>query len=212
MRSAPRQPADARERLIAAAIELIGRDGVRATTVRHVAEVAGVSGPLVLHHFGSKEGLVAACDQAVIAVIDDAMATLKNTGGDGALAQLLQIEGAGSAIAYVGRSLLDGGVAGRDWFERMMGMTTSGLAEMEAAGTVRPTADPTMRALLLSSMDLGIVLLRPHVERLLGASITDPSVVERWMRMEFDLLARGLFQSGVPGSDADAFTPGEDLS
>jgi AcrR family transcriptional regulator len=203
MRSAPDPPVDARDRLIAAAIDLIGREGVRAATVRRVAEAAGVSGPLVLHHFGSKEGLVTACDETVAAVLGDAMATLTSSGRDGALARLMQIEGTVAALAYIGRSLQDGGSAGSDWFDLMIRMTTSGLADMESTGEVRPTDDPMMRALLLSSMDLGFVLLRPHIERALGAPITDPSVVERWMRTEFDLLSRGLFDT--------ADTPVEDL-
>jgi AcrR family transcriptional regulator len=185
---------DTRNRLIAAAIELIGRDGIRATTVRRLADAVGVSAPLVVHHFGSKAGLVAACDAAVSALLDDAMAAIAEAGGDdGTLQAMLQLEGAGPAIAYIGRSLQDGGDAGRRWFDHMITATADSMAELEAAGRVRPTDDPDFRAVLLAAMDIGVVLLRGHVERLLGASIDDPGVTERWIRAEFDLLSHGLF-------------------
>jgi AcrR family transcriptional regulator len=184
--------------LLTAAIELIGTDGVRAATVRRVAEAVDVSAPLVLHHFGSKAGLIAACDEAVLALIDEVMAAIAESGVDeGALLALLQMEEAAPAIAYIGRSLQDGGEAGRAWFDRMIVLTRDGLAAMEADGLVRPTDDADMRAVLLAAMDIGIVLLRPHVERLLGGSITDPEISGRWIHTEFELLSKGLFQDGA---------------
>lgn len=200
---------DARARLVAAAVDLIGRDGVRATTVRRVAEAVGVSAPLVVHHFGSKAGLVEACDRAVLALLDEVMATIAEQGADeGALQRLLQMDEAVPALAYMGRSLQDGGDAGRFWFDRMLRSTEEGMAELEAAGAVHRSDDPVMRAVLLLAMDLGVVLLRSHVERLLGAPITDPAIADRWIRAEFDLLAKGLFVD--PTGDARDEDAGKD--
>ncbi|MBE0527970.1 MAG: helix-turn-helix transcriptional regulator, partial [Thermoleophilia bacterium] len=52
-----------------AAIRCVAERGITAMTARHVAEVAGVSPALVIHHFGSMEGLRAACDESVAARI-----------------------------------------------------------------------------------------------------------------------------------------------
>jgi TetR/AcrR family transcriptional regulator, regulator of cefoperazone and chloramphenicol sensitivity len=49
-----------------AAIERLPKDRFAGTTVRAVAADAGVSPALVLHHFGSKEGLHRACDEYVV--------------------------------------------------------------------------------------------------------------------------------------------------
>ena len=46
-------------------MELFGAEGVAATSLRSVAGAAGVSPGLVVHHFGSKQGLVRAVDEAV---------------------------------------------------------------------------------------------------------------------------------------------------
>ncbi len=46
-----------RERLWAAAVELFNAKGFTATTVREIAEAAGVTKPVVYYYFGSKEGI-----------------------------------------------------------------------------------------------------------------------------------------------------------
>lgn len=66
--TAPRRPAHrprraaartvpARERLLATASELFTRRGYAATSVREIVSGAGVTKPLLYHHFGSKEGI-----------------------------------------------------------------------------------------------------------------------------------------------------------
>ena len=52
----------ARARIRDAALRLFGDRGTDGTTIRDIAATAGVSGGLVRHHFGSKEGLRDACD------------------------------------------------------------------------------------------------------------------------------------------------------
>ena len=55
-----------RERLIEAAVKLFGRDGFDATSVRAVADEAGVSFSLIRFYFGSKEGLLEAAEERVV--------------------------------------------------------------------------------------------------------------------------------------------------
>ena len=178
--------------MVQAAVELIGRAGRQAATVRKVAEAAGVSAPLVMHHFGSKAGLVRACDEHVRSRLQAAASIVGDTGQDGGLRDLLGVAGIETAIVYVGRSMQDGGQVGREWFDHMFQISLTEYEGLVAAGTARPSQDPTMLALLLMAMDLGMVVLRPLVEQTLGSNLTDPAVVQRWMRTEFDLLTRGL--------------------
>lgn len=192
MRSAVRDLDDSRSRMVHAAVERIGRVGRQAATVRKVAEAAGVSAPLVMHHFGSKAGLVRACDEHVRSRLEAAMAIVGGSGHDAGLRDLLGVDGIETAIVYVGRSMQDGGEVGREWFDHMFEMSVTQYEGLLAAGTARPSQDPTMLALLLMAMDLGMVLLRPLVEQTLGSNLTDPAVVQRWMRTEFDLLTHGL--------------------
>ena len=160
--------------------------------MREVADAAGVSAPLVMHHFGSKAGLVRACDEHVRSRLEAGMAIVDEMGEDAGLRDLLGVDGMETAIVYVGRSMQDGGEVGREWFDHMFQMSVTGYEELVEAGRARPSDDPIMRALLFVAMDLGMVVLRPLVEETLGLSLTDPAVVERWMRTEFGLLAHGL--------------------
>lgn len=50
----------ARERLLDAAEALFGQHGIRATSIRDLAQAASVNLAAVNYHFGSKEGLIAA--------------------------------------------------------------------------------------------------------------------------------------------------------
>lgn len=194
---------DARSRLVVAAMELVGERGIDATTVRAVAERARVSPPLVMHHFGSKDGLLAACDERVRAVMGEAVTALTAGGASEATTRaLLALPDVSAALSYIARSLLQGGDVGRWWFDEMLGLTLDGLATAEAAGLARPASDPVARAVLLISMDLGMVLMRPLVEARLGGSLADPAIVERWVHAEMDLLTRGVM-TPVPDDTHD---------
>ncbi len=57
---------DGAERLRDAALALFGEQGYAATTVRAIAERAGVTAGLVVHHYGTKENLRAAVDRYVL--------------------------------------------------------------------------------------------------------------------------------------------------
>lgn len=188
-----------------AAIEMIGAEGAKATTVRRVAQAAGVSAPLVLHHFGSKAGLIGACDEHVLGLVETLIDAMSATDGsvEAGIQHLLARPDAAAGIVYIGRSLQDDGELGRVWFHRLYELTRAGVDEMTAAGVARPVDDPTMTALLLLAMDLGMVLLRPHVERVLDGALTDAAITERWVTAEFDLFTRALFTAN-PSDDVPA--------
>lgn len=65
-----RSAQEARAHLVAVAREQIARSGPAALRLKEVAVQAGVSHPTILHHFGSREGLVAA-------VVADTMGSLQ---------------------------------------------------------------------------------------------------------------------------------------
>src|SRR5512141_2313507 len=56
-RRAPTRTLPARERLLATASVLFTRRGYAATSVREIVAGAGVTQPILYHHFGSKEGI-----------------------------------------------------------------------------------------------------------------------------------------------------------
>ncbi len=61
----------ARERILDAAIEVLKADGYAGLTIAKVAAGAGESKPLVVYHYGSKQGLVRAAGRAIAEMITD---------------------------------------------------------------------------------------------------------------------------------------------
>src|SRR5690625_752779 len=53
---------DGAERILHAALDLFGQQGVSATSLKAIAASAGVSQALIIHHYGSKDSLRTACD------------------------------------------------------------------------------------------------------------------------------------------------------
>ena len=64
---------DARDALLGRIIEHIATDGLSGTSLRELAESVGTSHRMVLYHFGSRDGLVAAIVDAVEAGQRDAL-------------------------------------------------------------------------------------------------------------------------------------------
>jgi TetR/AcrR family transcriptional repressor of bet genes len=61
----------ARERILEAAIEVLKADGYAGLTIAKVAAAAGESKPLVVYHYGSKQGLVQAAGQSIAEMITE---------------------------------------------------------------------------------------------------------------------------------------------
>jgi AcrR family transcriptional regulator len=70
-----REPGDRRERILTSAAALFARKGVAATTVREIADEAGILSGSLYHHFESKEAMV---DEIVTSYLDDLRARYKH--------------------------------------------------------------------------------------------------------------------------------------
>lgn len=158
-----------------------GADGVAGTSVRAVAADAGVSAALVLHHFGSKDGLRQACDDHVLSGVDS----------EADLAAVL--EAATPVRRYLARSLLDGTDGASALFDSIVARTESWLAEGEAEGWVRPCSDARARAVTYVSWLLAPLVLGRQVGRLLGGDPAETDVAVRSAVAGLEMLTRGLF-------------------
>lgn len=68
--------AQTRDALVAAGLEIFGRDGFHAASTRAIAESAGVNQALIAYHFGGKEGLYRATIESITANITAHMGPL----------------------------------------------------------------------------------------------------------------------------------------
>lgn len=149
----------ARARIRDAAVLRFARSGFGAS-VRTVAADAGVSAGLVIHHFGSKEQLHAACDAHVLARIVEAKRQHLEQAASGRLLEVLaQTEEMAPLVGYVLRSLQAGGTVGREFVEHMIADAEAYTAEAVGSGLAKPSRDERARVRYLVLSTLGALLL-----------------------------------------------------
>lgn len=142
-----------------AALEVFGRDGF-GVGVRAIAAAAGVSPGLVNHHFGSKDGLRAACDAYVAETVRAGKSeSLKSADPATWFAQMAEVEGYAPLMAYLMRSLQTGGDLAKLLWHKMIDDAEQYLEEGVRAGTVKPSIDPRARARFLTLSGAGSFLL-----------------------------------------------------
>jgi AcrR family transcriptional regulator len=157
MRSADDLTATARIR--DAAIEQFGEHGFDVG-LRVIAKAADVSAALVIHHFGSKEGLRKACDDYVAELIRAAKSeTIQSSDPASWFAQLADIESFAPAMAYLVRSMQSGGELANSLWGNMIHNTEQYIEDGVRAGTIKASADPKGRAKFLAITGGGGFLL-----------------------------------------------------
>jgi AcrR family transcriptional regulator len=157
MRSADDLTAVARIR--DAAIDRVGQHGF-SVGLRAIAQTAGVSAALVIHHFGSKEGLLKACDDYIADQVREAKSeSLRSADPANWLSQVAEIESFAPMTAYLVRSMQSGSDLAKRFWQQMLDDAEQYLEEGVRAGTLKPSRDPKARARFLSMIGGGGLLL-----------------------------------------------------
>jgi len=142
-----------------AAIEQFGEHGFDVG-LRVIAKAAGVSAALVIHHFGSKDGLRKACDDFVAESIRATKSeTIQSTDPASWLAQLADIESFAPLMAYLVRSMQSGGELAKMLWRNMIDNVEQYMDEGVRAGTVKASRNPKARAKFLAMAGGGSFLL-----------------------------------------------------
>jgi AcrR family transcriptional regulator len=133
-----------------AAIEQFGEHGFDVG-LRSIAEAAGVSAALVIHHFGSKDGLRKACDDYIAEEIRSTKSEAMRSREPGTwFAQLAEIESYAPMMAYLVRTMQSGGELAKMLSRRMIDDAEAYIEEGVRAGTLKPSRDPRARAKYLA--------------------------------------------------------------
>jgi AcrR family transcriptional regulator len=181
-----------------AAIECFAEYGVAGTTARKVAETAGVSPGLVIHHFGSMDGLRSACDEYVAAVIQHQKQEVMNAGPNLDVLAALRRPGFGPLMGYLARVLTEDSPAVASLVDGLVDDAEGYIEQGVESGMLKPTDDPRSRAVLLTIWGLGALVLHEHLDRLLGVDLTDPDVLKSpsiaaYAAPTYEIYGEGLF-------------------
>jgi TetR/AcrR family transcriptional regulator, regulator of cefoperazone and chloramphenicol sensitivity len=198
-----------RARIRDTAMEVFGRDGVAATSLRAVARAADVSPGLVIHHFGSKVGLVRAVDEAGVQRINLALSEVSIDESPavviGQRAEMMAafLRSQPALCDYLGRALSEGTEASAELFHRLFSFAARDTRLVDA-GVLRADSDPFWRAMHQVILVVGPLLLRAPIERELGGDLLAEDNVKRWTRAATDLLQHGLYAEASSAASHDA--------
>jgi AcrR family transcriptional regulator len=158
----------ARARIRDAALEQFAARGMRGTTIRGVAEAAGVSPGLVQHHFGSKEKLREACDEYVMATIRSIKLESFENGVNQPGFLSTAVRTSVPLKRYLARALVDGSAGAAKLFDETVEFTKE-MLESPPAGMLKPsTSDLHAYAVAMASMSFGVIVLHEHLSRALS--------------------------------------------
>ncbi|TDW15988.1 TetR family transcriptional regulator [Kribbella kalugense] len=174
-----------------AAIELFARDGFQKTNVRAIAAAAGVSAALVIHHFGSKDGLRAVCDEFVLEVLTS---RARAAGTSDLLGEYLaDPDGYRSQIQYMNRALAEDSPAAQSFVEHIVGEAEAVHQAGVAAGAMRESSDRRALAVLNVLVSLATLTMPPALARALGQDEFGPAVLRRLAVPTLELYTYGLY-------------------
>lgn len=172
MRSVEHPDLTTRARIRDAALTRFPNDGFGATTIRAVAADAGVSPALVVHHFGSKEGLREACDHYVVARYRDTKLAAMQEGNvfdPGFAASAFQM--AQPLLRYFGWALSRNHPAAGDLFDEIVREALEITRIAVEQGMVYDSPDLPRRTSVAMALNLGMIVMHAHLERNIGVDV-----------------------------------------
>ncbi|MEX1249216.1 MAG: TetR family transcriptional regulator, partial [Acidimicrobiia bacterium] len=173
------------------------RDGFEGTTMRAIAEDAGVSAALVVHHYGSKEGLRKACDAHVV----ERIRTVKGEGIESDSLTDPSFMAGGFQIAeplmrYLGWALATGSDAAALLFDEIVDESVR-LTEMaDEHGAMVAGPDVRTRSAVMLSMQMGSLILQDHLRRYLDIDPLSPEGIMAISRATLEIFSGAMFAPG----------------
>ena len=194
MRSVAPDDATTRSRIRDTAVLLFGQRGFAATTVRAIAEEAGVSAALVIHHFGTKDALRLACDEHVAhTVLGDSAGRSPAEISAQIQHRLTDFDTYRVSLDYMSRMLTEGSAFGDHLFDQMTDGMEQYLADGEADGSILPSSDRRMLAALLATFGLATLVFERHIGRAIGEPGLTQRALQRMMLPALEYSTNGIF-------------------
>ncbi|MGA9492789.1 MAG: TetR family transcriptional regulator [Mycobacterium sp.] len=198
----------AQARIRNAAIAHFARDGFQKANLRAIAASAGVSEALIFHHFGSKNGLRATCDDYVLNFLIE---RARAAGSQSGLVDLLGVylsdpEEYQLRVRYMARTIQQDTPAANTFVDTMVAESEAIFRAGAADGTMRPSSDPRALAVLNLVLTLGLLTMSPPLARTLGHEHFGPDVLRRMTIPAVELYTHGLYTDHtLPKASQDAW-------
>lgn len=187
------------DRIRDAALERFAANGTASTSLRDIADTAGVSVGLVQHHFGTKDRLITAVDKHVLGILSANLAGTASPAdpvGDFGRKVTRLIAEHTDVMDYIVRALQEETPTGNLIFDALAAMGKSRWDEQNEL--LAPDSDPTWAALNPLLLVLGALTLRTHLNRHLPEPFTTTTQLARWETSVNNLIRRGQLRATPP--------------
>jgi len=177
---------DTRKDLLQAAFELFSQSGFGQVNLNDIAKRAGVSIGLIRHYYGSKDGLIEECTQAVMNRLQDIFRQiLDGTGPSEGTAFIDHLQSRTrealtdnvSLLHYLRQLTIEGAPAANEAFKEYFLLLQQELNRVEAAGHLRHDANKVWLTFHLMFMQMGPVLLSEQIEAIIGMPSHSPEAI-----------------------------------
>jgi AcrR family transcriptional regulator len=183
------------------ALRIFAANGVESTSLRAIAEDAGVSVGLVQHHFGNKAKLIAAVDRYVVDQLRDVAAspTVNPDGVDPTVDEVGQRTAALITFVpevsdYIARALVDDMAVGREIFDSLHADAVVRWRHRCEKGLVRSDVDPVWLVLHPLLLALAPIVLRHHLTRHLDEPFQSAVQIRRCFATGSAMIQTGFMQ------------------
>ncbi len=204
--SRTRDPEAVRSAVLDAAMTLFADRGFADTSIRDISQASGVSHPLILHHFGSKEDLYSAVKRRVVEGYakrfpSAARSTNRPINVRAEMKRLLTYLGENEqALRLCARTRLDGDYQVWPGEPDLLDLIRRRIEVAQRRHLVREDLNPT----LLSLMIIGLVFFwldnRKHFTQRFGDLPAD----EEYLRTAVSLVEQGMMSRGLPAEPSEA--------
>lgn len=183
-----------------AALELFARDGFAATSIRDVAQAAGVSPGLVQHYFANKAALQDAVNDYVGSTVVSAFSDLRPTGSATERAEQAGLRITAlfrdhpTALLYVARAVVDNDATALALFDSFVAVAQEQLQQAADDGLLHDDVDVLWAALQIVSYNLGTILFEAALTRHLPEPFFSADGLERWRDASTALFRRGIYR------------------
>ncbi len=190
--------------LVSAAIDIVAKRGFTSLNMREVAIKADVSLGLVRHYFGSKAGLISACDTAVereVAAIFAAVFGRSETGSAEQQVEemtqrlIAEVSPKIKYFQYLGQLAMRNDKPARESFAVYFETVKVFVERLDTVQQLPQQRDSTWAVFQFIFLQLGPVLLQPQINSIIGRDTFEPEVIRARVTSMSRMLTSGLLSA-----------------
>lgn len=204
----------ARARIRQAAIRRFAAEGIDKARLKDIAADAGVTTPLITHHFGTKDGLRAACDEYLAAQIREQKERGLSQPGQDALQAIREHFTGSPLLSYLVQTLSTGGAHVDELVDRMVDDALEYMRLGVDSGVLRDTPKLPQYITVLTMWQLGAMVMHRHVKRRLDIDLLDDAADSalQWTALAGEILTEPIMTmsaADLMGAEAAKATSSE---